>query len=315
MREDTAQEFARDLSEKIIDAYRPKLGLKLKVAEMAKIPFDILRKILSEVKVGVGIKGEIEFFVKYEAGQPMEDVKRAFQLAELLAEETKLKCILFIDEFPSLMELQNGGRAGETLVKRIRTWNEQFKRTALSISGSIRATMNTVAFSSASAFYKQLLIREVKPMEEKYVKEILKKGKIKFTRETISEVSKESGGIPFYVQLIGRELQEEKEANAKTIQGVVKRIIEDQGNVLFKEMVVNLSPKERLVLIGLSESKEKTPIAIANGTKTKFPTVTWALSELQEKGFVEKQEDGTHAIVDPFLEKWLEWKYGNKGEE
>jgi len=88
-------------------------------------------------------------------------VKETFTLPEQLAEKTNTRCILILDEFPLLMDLKNGRKLGEGIIGAIRTVNETYRDTILTVSGSIRATMEMAVLSSFSPFYRQFIVKSI----------------------------------------------------------------------------------------------------------------------------------------------------------
>ncbi|MGB2726894.1 MAG: hypothetical protein WBD09_00255 [Halobacteriota archaeon] len=165
-------EFCQRLSMEIIDAYRPYLGLRYRAKELFQTPLSMLRNLLdrSELKV---IYNDLEFLISLTKDVDKNLLlENTFGLPEKLAKSTDTKCILMLDEFASLSELKsNNGKTGVAVIKKIRTIFENWERTTLCISGSIRSTMKLAVLSSTSPFYRQLIIKEVRPFEREHTKE------------------------------------------------------------------------------------------------------------------------------------------------
>nr|QNO54738.1 hypothetical protein FCNABNJO_00004 [Methanosarcinales archaeon ANME-1 ERB7] len=298
-------EFCQRLSMEIIDAYRPYLGLKYKAKELFQTPLTMLRKLLdsSEFKI---VYNELEFLItkKRDIDKNLL-VENALYLPEKLAKSTGTKCILMIDEFPSISELKSdSNKIGETIIKKMRTIFENWERTTLCISGSIRSTMKLSVLSSMSPFYRQLIIKEVKPFEREYTKELLS-GDIEITEEGVDEIHNFSTGIPFYIQFIGKMLERRKGASVEIIKELEEEFLLEEGDILFKEEFDNLSSKERLIAINIAKGCH-TPKAIASAVGDNISNVNQFLTYLEQKGYVLKREKGYYMLEDPVFVRWLE---------
>nr|AAU84300.1 conserved hypothetical protein [uncultured archaeon GZfos9D1]QNO42919.1 hypothetical protein FPLJOMBM_00010 [Methanosarcinales archaeon ANME-2c ERB4] len=299
-------ELCQRLSMEIIDAYRPYLGLRYKAKELVQTPLTMLRKLLdrSEFKV---VYSELEFLISLNLRKGIDKnllVEHTFGLSEKLAMSTDTKCVLMIDEFPSISELKSdNGKIGDAIIKKIRTMFEDWERTTLCISGSIRSTMKLAILSSASPFYRQLIIKEVKPFEREHTEELLSRD-FEITEEGIDEIHNFSAGIPFYIQFIGKMLERRKKATLEDIKEIEEEFLREEGDILFKEEFENLSSKERLVAINIAKGRH-APKEIANAVGDRISNVNRFLTYLEEKGYVLKKEKGYYMMEDPVFERWL----------
>ncbi len=288
----------------IIDAFRPHIGLKYKTIELIQTPLTMLRKILdrSELKI---VYNEIEFILsrKKDVDEGIF-LERAFNVSEKLAKNTGVKCVLLIDEFPSIIDLKsNNTKIGEAVLKKIRTISEDWELTALCISGSVRSTMNLAVLASSSPFYRQLIVKEIKPLKIEHVRELLLKN-LKVPDEVIEEIYNFSSGIPFYVQFIGKMLERCETITLDQIKKIENDFLTEEGNILFKEEFNTLSPKERLIIINIANGCH-TPKEIANAIGDKISNINRFLTYLIEKAYVSKEEKGHYFLDDPVFEKWL----------
>ena len=308
----TVEEFCNLLTKEIIDAYRPLLGLKYRASELLNAPLSMLRKISS---VGV-IYEDIEFLVSFSFGREREGenieelVERTFALPEKLARNTETKCVLMIDEFPDIVNLEyRKGKIGIGIVRKIRTLCEGWKRTALCISGSIRSTMELVVLSSASPFYKQFIIREVKPLEDKYVEELLRRH-LDISERAVVEICRFSGGIPFYVHALGKILARKK--GKVTLRDVVeaeREFLSEEGNLIFLGDFERLSSKEKMVLLRIAAGTreiKKLRAKLGDRVSNVSAVVGW----LEDKGILVRKERGVYYIADPVFEEWLALRSG-----
>ena len=235
---DRLPDFIKQFSVEILDSFKPYLGLTHRGKNLLKAPLSIIKESIKNLSLNVKLKDDIEVLLTFDESRENLDrlVEEVFNLPEKLSKEAGIKCVLFIDEFPSVMELRNGERLGQGIVRKIRTIHERQKNVALCISGSIRKTMSIVAFSPASAFYRQLVVREVKPLGKNHVRElVLKNSGRNIDENVIEEIYNFSGGIPFYVQFIGRMLEKYEKIDIGVLQDAISEFLKQEGNILFKE--------------------------------------------------------------------------------
>ena len=299
-------EFCQRLSMEIIDAYRPCIGLRYRAKELIQTPLTMLRTLLDRSELRI-IYNDLEFLISLKKDDDKNAlIENTFLLPEKLAKSTGTKCILMIDEFASLPELKdNNHKIGEAILKKIRTIFEDWERTTLCISGSIRSTMKLAVLASSSPFYRQLIIKEVKPFEKEDTKDLLlRASELSISEDGLDEIYNFSAGIPFYVQFIGKMLERKKRANLEVIKGIEVEFLREEGDILFKEEFEKLSSKERLIAINIAKGKH-APKEIANAAREKISNVNRFLRYLEEKGCVLKRGKGYYMMEDPVFERWL----------
>ncbi len=306
---DKLSNFIREFTVAVLDAYKQHLTLKYKARNLLKASFSLLKEILRELNISLKIKDNVEILLGFDELKANYDklVEDCFNLPEELAKETNTKCVLLIDEFPALMNLKDGKKVGESFIKKIRTIHEDQEHVVLCISGSIRHTMKIVTINSASAFYGQFIVKEVGPLEKRYIRDLLIKNLLNISEDAIDEVYEFSGGIPFYVQFLGKILEKEDRITLDVVKEAEEEFIEEEGDILFKENFDNLSSKEREVLVAIAEGLQ-TPSKIAKEIKTIPNAVSVYLGYLEERGYITKKEKGIHVIEDAVFEKWLKRK-------
>jgi len=302
--EGRVDEFCQKLSMDIIDAYRPHTGLKYKTKELIRTPLAVLRKFLDNAELRI-VYDEIEFFMTLEKDIDRNLlVEHAFNLAEKFAGETNTKCILLLDEFPSIIELKSDNvMVGEQILRKIRTLFEGWERTTLCISGSIRSTMNLTVLSSASPFYRQLVMKEIGPLKKEAVKELLLRN-LEITDAGIEQIYEFSAGIPFYVQFIGKMIEKKEIVTIDDIKEIEGEFLREEGGLLFKGEFNDLSSKERLVISYIAKGCH-TPKEIATIVKDKVSNVSRFLAYLEAKGYISRKEKGYYVLEDPVFEMWL----------
>ena len=301
----TLPEFCHRFSMAIIDAYRPHIGLKHKAKDLLQTPISVLRKMLDKAEFKI-VYHEIEFLLSTNAKTDKDvAVERVFDLSEKLAKSTGTKCVLLLDEFPSLIDLKSDNvKVGEAILKKIRTISEEWERTSLCISGSIRSTMELTVLSSTSPFYRQMIVKEVKPLKKEYVGEILRRN-IDITDEGIDEIYNFSGGIPFYIQFIGKMIERAGETTLESIKGLENEFLMEEGDILFKGEFNALSSKERLIVMNIANGHH-SPKELANVIGGRVSNISHFLMYLREMGYVSKEDRGYYVLEDPVFERWMQ---------
>lgn len=271
--EGTVEAFAERLAMEILEGYRPLLGITHRIKSLASSNMEIINDVLRGLVIGAKVSNDIEFFLKLNRadGTDIESVlEKSLCLGEKLAEETDTKCVIMIDEFPSAIHLKAlGTQAGVGIIKKIRSHFERQKRTALCISGSIRSTMELTVFSPSSAFYRQLIGKEVLPLEEKDLRKIILQGikKERISDDALARIYDFTKGIPFYAQFVGRKLEASKgKISAGEVEATIEDLLENEGNLLFLEEFNQLSPGERVVAVSMAKNNS-SPSKIAEDTR------------------------------------------------
>jgi AAA+ ATPase superfamily predicted ATPase len=303
--ENTVWEFCRMFCSAILDSYLPHTSLRSRAADLLQLPLTVLRELLDSAEFRF-IYHDLEFLLTFRKGvQEEELLDKTFSLAERLAQKTGTKCVLMIDEFPSITDLKlDKARIGEQIVRKLRTSQEIWKHTSLCVSGSIRSTMDLTVLSAGSPFYRQLISREIGPLSFEEVEELYSRI-LKLEKRDVEEIYRFSGGIPFYVQFLGKNLLREKDILSGTVTGIEKQFLQEEGNLLFRAEFTALSPKERLLVLELARG-HNTPKALASVHGDKVSNINRFLMYLEAKGVAHRVNRGVYALQDPVFERWLQ---------
>lgn len=315
----TLEEFIKALTREILQAYRTRIGLRYSAEELMTSSWNMIKNLLRELRIGVKLTDQIEFLLRFELeGNKAVDygmlLDRVFQLAEDLAVETETRCVILLDEFPSVMELRkNGGNAGEPVIKKIRSIYERSAHIVLCVSGSVKATMDMAVFSSASAFYGQLLGKEVRPLEKKYVTLILEESLGKRLGEDIEEeIYRFTNGIPLYVHLLGKKLQLLQKTDKKTLKEVVNSFILEEATLLFKSEFTSFSSNERRVLRAINIGQVASLHHIAAYLRSTSSNISTTARRLEDKGILIRTGGGNIEMEDPVFGRWIRGYYERK---
>ena len=310
--EKSVEEFCRLLTFSVLERYKQKLSVRYRIKDLVKVPATKVLDFLRTIDVRIKILEEIEISLSTRKGakDPSLMLEQTLSLPENLASETGTRCILFMDEFPSVIELasSNGRMIGEQIIRKVRTIQENYRQTVLCISGSIRKSMELAALSSASPFYRQFIVKNVEPFKKSDLKELLEKNlRTKLPGEVINTCYELSGGIPFYIQFIGRcllKLDVKKITSANTIE-IFDELLREEGNLLFTHEFNSLSSRERKVLVAMAKNDSYKLNEIARHLGQGLNVVGRYLEYLVKKGVITRQNRGIYKFVDPVFEKWV----------
>ncbi len=305
-------EFCEKIIAETVDAYKDRLGLPMKFEEMIKMPYSTIIGLLKKIELKAEITDLLTLALSFSKEEKKmktgKMVDKAFTFPEKMAEKTKTKAILMIDEFPSVIELTNGKKAGYGIIGKIRTIHESYERTALCVSGSIMKTMENAILSPSSAFYGQLIPIYIPPLSIEETRELLKKNlRKRINEEGVKTVFELTKGFPLYVHGIGLRLLGEKKIGVKEIKAAFDAFLGEEGTLIFRREFYSYSSRERGIILQLARGLTGvTEIARALGDNPS--TIGKLLSYLEEKGGVEKK-DGQYRLVDPVFERWVNFYF------
>lgn len=301
----STETFCEELVNTIMTAYQEKnlLPFAIKIKKLLEAPAEVVTELLKNAKIEATLLEHIKILLEYKQNKQnyTDYIRRAFNTGEILGKATVTKCIIVLDEFPEILKIENGMQ----LAKILRTQYETQQRTAIVISGSIKKTLEAVALSETSPFYKQLVPKHVMPFTMEEVKKFLGFYLGKTNMAEVEKLYELTGGLPFYLQFIGRST-----GYTGSIEEVVKNFLIQEGDLFFKEEFNKLNEKEKLIVIGLSGEK-KSLTELANKIKELTTTVGRYLPILIEKEIVLKESRGTYNLVDKLFGLWLKRTYGS----
>ena len=312
--ENTLKEFSQELTTATFDAFKPRFATKHKLKELLRVPAKKVYGVLKTLDIHIRLMDEIEVELasrekRLDAGSLMENV---FNLIENLSQDFGVRSVLMIDEFPSLIELKNGKRIGEAIIRKLRTINEGLQNTVLCISGSIRKTMEIALLSPTSPFYRQFIVRKVGPLDKSSVGGLLKKNLTRpISRDAIDEVYSLTYGIPFYVQFIGRELERSPQPSIdrSSVVQAFAEMLQEEGDVIFAQEFYGLNDKERAILRTMAIGDLNKLSEIAHQLNETPNVISKYLEQLVYKGVIDKQTKGRYDITDPVFNSWLRAKF------
>lgn len=306
--------FVKRFTEKILEPYRKHFRIKYTVKDLFSGSYQLVKNILKSVKISVPIGESIEFLLFFDREKIIDPDKlldEVFRLPDKLAVESGKKSILLMDEFPDITSLKFSGRKiGADVIGKLRTVNEEYQKTSLNIAGSIRSTMKAVALSPQSAFYRQFIVREILPFDEESAHDLLQNNitASAISRELGNEVHSITGGVPLYIQYLGRILAglSKKELEPLDAQFARDMFLDQDAQVLFKQDIEALSEKERYIIVEIAHCQGEVPHAhIDRALKGKFTNLSLYIKRLVDKNVLSEIGKGCHDFTDPLFKEWV----------
>lgn len=312
--ENTLREFSDQLTKTVLTAFKDELSVRYKIRRLLKAPGERIKEVLKEAGISIKILDEIEIELlrKDKVLDANLLLEKVFVLTEELSKEFNIRTVLMLDEFPSLADIANGKRLGEGVIRKIRTIHEQLEHTILCVSGSIRKTMEMAVLSPSSAFYRQFIVKMIEPFNEVTTGELLSKNLAqRLSPQVVEAAHNLTTGIPFYLQLLGRQLQRvsAKIIEPETVKEAFEEILEEEGTIIFEEGFSKLSDKEKATLKTMVEYKAQKLNEISMNMGEGINVVSKYLEYLIAKGLIQKEARGVYKIADPVFEKWLLKKF------
>jgi AAA+ ATPase superfamily predicted ATPase len=312
----TVDQFTRILTRTAIAEFRQRLPTKFRFEELLDTGAKALGRLLTGLKLSAKVSEDLEVslaYVRRESDDVEVAITKSFSLIEHLAEMTDSKCVLMLDEFPSLVDLTYGEKnqkIGEGIIQLLRTLVEDFRNTKLVVSGSYRDTLSNLVAKQKSPFYKQLLLRQVNPFDQNEYEDFLRRylPQLKFKDEEVrEELYNITSGIPYNLHLLGKEIQHQelKSLNRETLIELVSSVLREDGDLNFMEFMNDLTPSEIKTLMALSRIPNAKPVGIAKEEYMEDDTVNRALSILYNRGMITRPARGIYQFTDNLFAEWL----------
>jgi len=309
--ENTLPELCTRITLAIIESFKPHLSLKLKMKQLLKVPALKFFEILRSLDLQVSFFDEIEIALRMgKEGKidPNTLIEKVFSFGEQIAKEHGVRLILALDEFPSIMDVRNKTKLGEGIIKKIRTIYEDLENTILCISGSVRKTMEITALSPSSAFYRQFLIKNIGAFDLQATRRILENNlSSKISDEGINKFHEVTGGIPFYLQFLGRELGRfsDSAVDLPDIEQIFEEFLFQEGDILFAEQIKSFSDKEKMILSRMACYGLTRPAEIQKSSGEPSNVVSRYMEYFLSKGVVQREKKGIYQFTDPVFKEWL----------
>ena len=313
--ENTLPELCTRITLAIIEGFKPHLSLKLKMKQLLNVPVLKFFEVLRSLNMKIAFFDEIEIALRMGKSGEIDHntlIEKMFLFGEKMAKENGVRLVLMLDEFPSIMDVKNKTKLGEGIIKKIRTICEDLENTILCISGSIRKTMEITAISPSSAFYRQFIIKNIEPFDLEATTKILENNlDQKISAEAISRFYELTGGIPFYLQFLGRELSRFSVASIGPLQieKSFDQFLLQEGDIIFAEQIKSFSDKEKIILSRMACYGLRTPAEIQKSSGEPSNVVSRYMEYFLSKGVLQREKKGVYQFTDPVFEVWIKRRF------
>ena len=314
--ENTLPELCTRITLAIIEGFKPHLSLKLKMKQLLNVPVLKFFEVLRSLNMKIAFFDEIEIALRMGKSGEIDHntlIEKMFLFGEKMAKENGVRLVLMLDEFPSIMDVKNKTKLGEGIIKKIRTICEDLENTILCISGSIRKTMEITAISPSSAFYRQFIIKNIEPFTLEATTKILENNlDPKISAEAISRFYELTGGIPFYLQFLGRELSRfisVASIGPRQIEKSFDQFLLQEGDIIFAEQIKSFSDKEKIILSRMACYGLRTPAEIQKSSGEPSNVVSRYMEYFLSKGVLQRERKGVYQFTDPVFKVWIKRRF------
>ena len=325
---DRLDAFAEHLLCQTLESFKGKLGLRTRASNLLAMRGGALADFLKGARVTAEVGESITCalsFARGESSDAARAVSDAFMLPDRLAVQCGHRCVLIIDEFPSLAGLKTDGKraVGSSIIRAVRTFNEEYRRTVLAVSGSSPGTVRDAASSYSAPLYRQLSSMQIEPFGSDGVREFVSEylpgaaaggsGGSGGSGGGIDRLRDASGGLPYNLQVIGREIGRigAGTLDAGLVDRAVDGVIAREGRVHFEAYLASMQPAEvRVARImacreGGGPCRPRDIAGSPGGGAPAMNKATALLSGMLAKGVVAREGAGRYRLVDPLFGAWL----------
>lgn len=313
--------FTEYLLGETLESFRGRIGLRAGAPSLLAMRGGALAGFLKGAKVKAEAAEGITYALSFARGEASDAAKAmsdAFMLPDQLAAQCGRRCVLIIDEFPSLADLKAGGKraVGGSIVRAVGTFNEEYRRTALAISASEPGAVGGAAASRPATLYGQLSTVQIEPFGSGGVRKFASKylPDMDASGEGIDGLLGASGGLPHNLQAIGREIGRigQGKLDAGLVERAVAGVIAREGRIHFDAYLAAMQPAEVraariMALRGAGAACRPLDMAptTAGGKGLPMNKATALLSGMLAKGIVLREGAGRYRLADPMFGAWL----------
>ena len=329
---DRLGDFAGHLLCQTLESFKGRIGLGARAPNLLAMRGGALADLLKGAKVTAEVGESITYALSFARGESSDAagaVSDAFMLPDRLAAQCGQRCVLIIDEFPSLADLKTDGKraVGGSIMRAVRTFNEEYRRTVLALSGSAPGAVRDAASSHSAPLYRQLSGMRIEPFGIDGVREFVSEylpgvaadgdgggGGTGGGGGGIRRLRDASGGLPYNLQVIGREIGRigAGTLDAGLVDRAVGGVIAREGRVHFEAYLAAMQPAEVRVARAMAcredvggACRPRDIVGSPGGRALAMNKVTALLSGMLAKGTVAREGAGRYRLVDPLFGAWL----------
>ncbi len=314
-------EFSETLIRSLLQEYARKLGRVEKVFKKANDLFGKLKglkRVRPVFEVGPDQPPSILVHLESVEENPREALELAFRYASALAEESKRKVVVILDEFQHYVEFDSLPKLHGAL-DIFRAAIDSRGNVSYVVSGSRVHFLKEVLGGGKSPLFGRFTIVEVGNLEERYAKELFREASPSMSEgrgeeEEAEEAYKIVGGHPFYLLALaeGRMMKKKGERGKESIDETYERLLKSPTGSLNLYVKYILSEDlgsgvrgSRFVKILRSLSSNPLKVSeISNATGIKLTNLPWYIGKLIDYDLVEKT-GGEYSIKDRLVRDYL----------
>jgi hypothetical protein len=235
----------------------------------------------------------------------------SMQYAESLANRTRKKLVIIIDEFSELPKYN-----GDTLEKALRSEIQKHQNIAYIFSGSEQSVMLAMLRDRKRAFYKLGRIMELGPIDRKDYKEFilqwLKKGGITVAASDLQRLFELGKDVPYNIQRLCNnmwDLAQKDKMVTSTLIETLPLIIARQDSPHYELFWRTASSLQRKILIALAKEPDLKPLSKDFALRYQISppsSIKASLVSLIKKGIIYQTLEGNYQFTDNFIPYWID---------
>lgn len=233
------------------------------------------------------------------------------QYAESLAERTRKKLVVIIDEFSELAKYN-----GDTLEKALRSEIQKHQKIAYIFSGSEQSIMLAMLKDRKRAFYKLGRIMELGPIDRRdyknFILQWLEKGGITVSVPDLQRLFELGKDVPYNIQRLCNNMWDLAQKDKKVTSNIIEKlpvIIARQDSPHYELFWRTVSSLQRRILIALSKEPDLKPLSKDFALRYQISppsSIKASLVSLVKKGIIYQTLEGRYKFTDSFMPFWID---------
>ncbi|MFQ6118116.1 MAG: ATP-binding protein, partial [Candidatus Bipolaricaulia bacterium] len=264
---------------------------------------------LDEIGGSIKYVGEIRLKFRTREVDERKLLESTFDFLEEFAQEQGESVVLILDEFQALASF------GELIFPLFKEKMDEQQRVTYIFSGSSLSLLSEVfGREGKSPLYQmvgRIFLQEIEPsiMKDFVRRRLEEVHGVDITDEALALVSNLVGGIPYYVQKLGLELERqllfagEKTIEVSDVEAAFTNLLNELETDFQERWTTRFSEQQRAILHALSGGPA-TSSEIAERIGTDAENLTYNLRRLQGAMILTK-EDSRYRITDRVFAAWL----------
>jgi AAA+ ATPase superfamily predicted ATPase len=309
------EDFAQALMQSLTAEYAKRVGgvkkLISRASEIAK-SLQQLRRIRLSFSIDIDGQGKPSVSIKPELAEKKINkralVDLAFAYATKIAEESKVRVVVIIDEFQHFAEYSSYPEL-KGILDILRHFLDERGDVSLIASGSRIHFLTNILGSGRSPLFGRFTLVEVGELEERYAIELFLKVRGEASQDEARRIYHLVGGHPFYILALAENMRENE-----TAEDAYKRLlVEPTGALnLYARYVVaedlgsHAKARQSRFLNVLSAigAGNITASMISKETRIALTSIPWYVQQLTSYDLIQKTRDG-YAIKDRVLRDYF----------